>query len=58
MNPYNKWRVCDRKKGFETKAKANKVIRKYGEDNFKSYECPICFMWHIAHYVTQKPHSE
>jgi hypothetical protein len=42
---YKNWRMCGRKKAFETQSKANKAARLY---NQYVYQCPICFCWHLT----------
>jgi len=45
LNAWQRWRMCGRKKSFETESKANKAARRI---NGTSYECPICFCWHVT----------
>ena len=54
MHALKKWSMCGRKEGFETLARANKTRRRYGENKFYVYECPICFLWHIARHKREK----
>ncbi len=42
---YRRWRMCGRKKAFDTQRKANKTASKIGNI---VYECPYCFCWHTA----------
>lgn len=45
LNVYQKWRMCARKKSFETLSKANKTAFKFGQ---YPYECDICHTWHLT----------
>jgi len=45
---YHKWRMCTRKKTFYTQSKALKHTRKQRHGQWKTYECPYCYTWHIA----------
>lgn len=40
--------MCDKKRSFETEARANKFARRF---NQRVYECPICFCWHCTSQV-------
>ncbi len=47
LNAYQRWRMCDRKRSYFTKAKANRAaIRTKGR--LYVYECPICACWHVT----------
>jgi uncharacterized protein YlaI len=43
--------MCDRKKQYSTRSKANKAARKR---DMRVYECPVCRAFHITHR-TKKP---
>lgn len=45
LTPFQKWRMCDRKRSYETKSKANRAAVK---KDFYVYECPVCFCWHLT----------
>lgn len=45
MNAWKKWRMCGRKKSFETESKANKNAKK---NDLRVYHCPVCFCWHTT----------
>ncbi len=45
LNAFQKWRMCDRKKAYETLRKANKAAARFDHD---VYECPICHCWHTT----------
>jgi hypothetical protein len=48
----NSWAMCGKKMSYETQSKANKKIVKAELRGYKgelrTYECPICFCWHIT----------
>lgn len=44
------FRMCGCKTGFQTKAAALYHINMQKEPGaWKTYECPHCYCWHIAH---------
>lgn len=47
MDALTKWKMCDRKKSYETQSKANKAAAKRRIVG-RAYECPVCFCWHIT----------
>ncbi len=49
-NADKKFRMCGAKNGFQTKAAANYHVNMQKQPAiWKTYECPHCFCWHIAH---------
>lgn len=45
LTAWQRWRMCDRKKAYETQSKANKAAAKF--DGYV-YECPVCYCWHTT----------
>jgi hypothetical protein len=45
LTAWQRWRMCDRKKPYSTRSKANKAARKH---DLYVYECPICFAFHVT----------
>ena len=45
LTAWQRWRMCDRKKPYSSRSKANKAAHKR---DMYSYECPICFAFHIT----------
>jgi hypothetical protein len=45
LTAWQRWRMCDRKKPYFSRRKANKAARKR---DMYVYECPICFAFHIT----------
>ena len=40
-----RWLMCGRKKDFRSKRAANSYAL---SRNLRTYECPICFCWHVT----------
>ena len=44
--------VCIRKVGYNSKEEADRASKNHSEragtPRFYSYECPVCFGWHLA----------
>jgi hypothetical protein len=51
LTAWQQWRMCDRKKPYFSRSKANKAARKR---DMYIYKCPICFAFHI----TKTPKAE
>jgi len=47
LTAWQRWRMCDSKKMYETQSKANKAATKLGPFA-ESYSCPLCFCWHVT----------
>jgi len=54
MTALQRWRMCDRKKPYATRSKANKAARKR---DMYIYQCPVCSAFHITKIpkMEQKP---
>lgn len=46
FNAWQVWRMCTRKKTFDTVDKAKRFADKR---SMRAYQCPICNMWHVTH---------
>lgn len=48
---YRRWRGCGRKRAYQTKAAAQKVVGRHARegDVVEAYRCRWCDRWHVGH---------
>lgn len=53
LNSKQKWSMCYRKRHYETRSQAKKIVNKMkrstGQRDISIYSCPVCGKYHITH---------